>query len=103
MFNNVNETLIEGSNTVHLSIPQEDYFFSYNSLNFDSAKDLVENYFQLRSREGIPNVKNIELITASNTVRITVDVDYSKVGDRNLYEVPDLISNQNISTKIQYE
>lgn len=99
MFNNVFETLIPNGNEVHLNIPKEDFLFSYNHLNYENAKDFVANYFQLRSRDGIPEVQNIELQEDTNTIRISLKVNYNVQSKLESYIVPDLISCENISTK----
>lgn len=94
MFNNVTVTVLEKDNSFCLSLPVEDYFFTYGSLNYENARDLVKNYFEMKSYDGFPRVRNAEIDTSSNTVKVLVDVDYNINQHRNAYTVPDLWSSE---------
>ena len=97
MFNNVIETIIEGTNEEYLNIPQEEFFFSYDSLNHRNAEDFVKNYFEFKSKDGIPIIKDIDSDNDTNMVRITLEVNYNKKSNREGYVVPDVIENANLS------
>lgn len=97
MFNNIVETMIQGSNTIHIDINKEEFFFSYDKLNNTTAMDFIKNYFELKCRDGIPKIKNLELNTNNDRVRIIIYVDYTVNSNRTGYTVPDLIENANLS------
>lgn len=92
MIENIFETVIMGSNKVFLNMPEDDYFFSYDFLNIESAKDLVETYFRLRGRDGIPHVVDIEHDAPTHRVKITLEVDEHESCDMEGYKVPDSLN-----------
>jgi len=77
MIENVFETIIMGSNTVFLDIPEEEYLLKYASLSLDSAQNLADYYFKYRGRNVMPKVKDIDLDSDTHRVKITVEVKYS--------------------------
>jgi len=92
MINNVFETSVIGSNIVYLNIPKEDYFLSYDSITRKAAEEITNTYFLLRSRDGIPEVLDIELNEPSHRVKITLEVKEAEDNNRPLYKVPDSIN-----------
>lgn len=88
MLENIIETDVIGSNTVYLNIPEEDYFLSYETVTYDAAEEITRNFFLMRGREGIPNVRNIEFIEPLHCVRITLDVKEQKGSYKTGYTVP---------------
>lgn len=75
---NVFETIIMGSNTVFLDIPEEEYLLKYTSLSLDSAQNLADYYFKYRGRDVMPEVKDIDLDSDTHRVKITVEVNAHK-------------------------
>lgn len=88
MLENIVETDIFGSNTVCLNIPEEDYFLSYETVTKDAAEEITRNFFLMRGREGIPEVKNIEFIEPLHSVRITLSVKEQEGSYKTGYAVP---------------
>jgi hypothetical protein len=76
MYNSIYETVIKGSNTVFLDLPEEEYFLSYNNLSRENVQDLVKSYFDFRGRDGVPLVGDINVDPITHKIRITVDVKY---------------------------
>lgn len=74
MIENIVETDIFGSNTVYLNIPEEDYFLSYDSITRAAAEEITTNYFLMRGREGIPEVRDIKFNEPLHSIRITLEV-----------------------------
>lgn len=92
MFNNIFETTFSDMRTICLNVPSEDYFFSYSSLTKENAKDLVNNYFTVKSRDGIPVVNDVSYDENTNMIRIHLTVDYDKSLSNRSYEIPDFNS-----------
>lgn len=92
MFENIFETIVKGSNTVFLDMPEEDYVFSYGPLSIKAAQDLADNYFLLRSREGVPHVTNISSDPGTHSVKITLEVDHLDECNGRSYSVPDTLN-----------
>ncbi|MCM8710392.1 hypothetical protein M2651_05055 [Clostridium sp. SYSU_GA19001] len=88
MIENIVETDIIGSNTVFLNIPEEDYFLSYQYVTKDAAEEITKNYFLMRGREGIPEVKDIEFNEPLHSVRITLEVKEQEGSYKQGYAVP---------------
>jgi hypothetical protein len=76
MYSSIYETVVRGSNTVFLNIPEDEYFLSYENLNRENVQDLVENYFKFRGRDGAPLVADINVDSITNRIKVTIDVDY---------------------------
>lgn len=92
MFDNIFETVVKGSNTVFLDIPEDDYFFRYESLSEDSAQELVSDYFITRARDGIPHVKDVTFDGLTHRVRVTVAVDHKRENKLDQYQIPDFLN-----------
>lgn len=88
MLQNIFETVVRGSNTIFLNIPAEDYFFAYKDINKTSAEDVVSNYFIMKSKDGIPQVKAIEHLPEIHMVKVTVDIEMDRDYKIQPYEVP---------------
>lgn len=92
MIENIFETTVMGSNVVFLNIPEEDYFLSYESVTRKAAEEITRNYFLMKSREGKPEVKDIEFDEPSHRVKITLEVQDAKYFDSTGYAVPDSLN-----------
>ncbi|MDF2502864.1 MULTISPECIES: hypothetical protein [Clostridium] len=92
MMEDIFETVKEGSNTIFLDIPKEDFLFKYNDLNRGSAQNLVDNYFKEKGRDGIPQVKEISCDDHKGTMKITVDVNYNRDFKLEEYKIPDSLN-----------
>lgn len=92
MLQNIFETVIKGSNTLYLDVPEDDYFFSYDSISKESAEDIVKNYFDMRGKDGIPHIKDIEHDSATHKVEITVEVELER--EHKIYQrtIPDSLN-----------
>jgi hypothetical protein len=88
MFENIIEKTVVGSNTVLLNIPEEDYFLSYETVTRDAAEDITRNYFLMRSRDGIPEVRDIEFDEPKHRVIITLEVRENVDSHKTGYAVP---------------
>lgn len=75
MFENVFETVIRGSNTIFLNIPENDYFLNYKDIDIESAEEITGNYFDVKGKDGIPHVKNVDFDSSTHKVKIAVDVE----------------------------
>lgn len=78
MFENIFETVVRGSNTIFLDIPEKDYFFSYDTLSPKNAQELTDNYFNSKARDGIPYVKDINFDASTHKVKILLEVEYNR-------------------------
>lgn len=94
MFESIFETVVMGSNTVFLDIPENEYFLSYDDLDRASVEELVKNYFLMKGRDGIPIVKDLEYDINTHRVKITVDVQQQRDYKLESYEVPDSLNIQ---------
>lgn len=92
MFESIFETVVMGSNTVFLSIPEGDYFLAYDSVTKKAAEEITEDYFKMRGRDGIPNVKHIEYDEPSHRIKITLEVKENMDWPRPGYTVPDTLN-----------
>lgn len=72
------ETIVVGSNTVFLDVPEESYFVSYKSIDEASATDIAKKYFISKKKSVIPHVKEIEHDPCVHTVKITVEIENDK-------------------------
>lgn len=100
MFNNVYETILKGSDTIFLQVPEEDFNFSYNHISLNNSQDFADNYFTVKSKDGIPYVENVYLNESTHMVTMAVKVDYSVSGSRYNYKIPDTIPNVNVSNQV---
>ncbi|WP_034868996.1 hypothetical protein [Clostridium lundense] len=75
MVESVFETIIMGSNTVFLDMPEDEYLLKYTSLSLDSAQNLADYYFKYRGRDVMPEVKDIDLNPDTHSVKITVELN----------------------------
>ncbi|MCY6371839.1 hypothetical protein [Clostridium ganghwense] len=74
MLDNIFETIVVGSNTEFLDIPEKDFFLNYDKVDEESAQDLADKYFAMREKEGIPHAKDIKMDNSTHRVKITVEV-----------------------------
>lgn len=75
MLDNVFETVVIGSNTQFLDIPQKDFFSNYEKLDIKTAQNFTEKYFNMKGKEGIPCVKDIKVDDTVENVKIVVDIN----------------------------
>lgn len=92
MLQNIFETIIKGSNTIYLDVPEKDYFFSYDSISKESAEDIVKNYFDMKGKDGIPYIKDIEHDSATHKVEITVEVKQDMENRIHQRRIPDVLN-----------
>lgn len=92
MIENIIEKTVVGSNTVQLNIREEDYFLSYERITRDAAEDITRNYFLLKTRDGIPEVKDIEFDEPRHRVIITLEVRENVDSHKTGYAVPDSLN-----------
>lgn len=78
MLENIFETVIRGSNTIFLNVPENDYFLNYKDIDIESAEEITGNYFDIKGKDGIPHVKNVDFDSSTHKVKITVDVEKDK-------------------------
>ena len=92
MFSNIFETVVKGSNTIFLDIPEKDYFFSYDTISKKSAQDLTDNYFKIKSKDGVPSVVDINLDASTHRVKILLEVEYNRQHKLEHYSIPDSLN-----------
>jgi len=92
MFDNIFETVVRGSNTVFLDIPESDYFFSYESLSIENAQELADDYFVTRARDGVPHVKDITFDASIHRVKIIIEVEHNRENKLDHYQIPDFLN-----------
>lgn len=91
MLQNVFETVIKGSNTIYLNVPENEYFISCSNVSKESAEGIVRNYFQMKGKAGVPHVKEIEHDSSIHKVEITVEVQRDREGKRHRNYAADAI------------
>jgi hypothetical protein len=104
MIENMVETDIIGTNTVYLSIPEEDYFLSYESVTVDAAEEITRNFFLMRGREGRQTVKDISFDEPLHRVKITLEVEQDYETDKMGYAVPthlDITRNNEVNNEAE--
>ncbi len=74
MFEDVFETVIKGSNTVYLNIPEDEYFINYDEINNTAALEIANNYFYSKGRNVIPSVEDIDYDESIHNININVKV-----------------------------
>jgi hypothetical protein len=92
MFENIFETVVKGSNTIFLDIPEEDYFFSYDTLSPKSAQELTNNYFKTKAKDGVPKVTDVDFDSSTHRVKILLEVDYNRDYKLEQYNIPDALN-----------
>ena len=92
MLENIFETIVVGSNTVFLNIPQDDYFLSYPDISNGAAEEITETYFRMRGRDGIPKVVDVGADHATHMIKITLEVTENREGHVDGYKVPDSLN-----------
>lgn len=76
MYDNIFETVLMGSNTIYLNLPEQDYFFCYDGITDKAAQNLAQDYFKFKHKQGFPNVQNVFFNSDQHMVQITVSVAY---------------------------
>lgn len=75
MLQNIFHTVVTGSGTVFLNIPETDYFSAYDSLTKESAEDITKKYFIMKGKKGTPRIREMEVNPDTHEVKLTVEVD----------------------------
>jgi hypothetical protein len=76
MLDNIFETKVKGSRTIFLDVPSKDYFSSYDSVDKSTAQEMVNTYFQINEKDGVPHVDEAEEDNAFNIVKIKINVQH---------------------------
>lgn len=92
MYEDIFETIVLGSNTIFLDIPEKDYFLSYEDLSMASAEEITENYFKTKRKDGVPTVRDIEHDTTTHMVKISIDVSFNKQSTFESFKTPDSLN-----------
>lgn len=92
MFENISETIIKGSNTIFLNVPEKDYFLSYDTINNGAAEEITKNYFNMKQKDGIAEVKDIDADSYTHRVKITVEVNQSRDSKLEPFKTPDMLN-----------
>lgn len=74
MFEGIFETIVMGSDTVFLDLPQEEYISKYNTLDFDTAQNLAEKYFESKGEKVVPEVQDFFVNEDIHRIKITVQL-----------------------------
>ena len=74
MFDGIFETIVKGSNTVFLDLPEEEYISKYKTISMDSAQNLAEKYFKYRGKKVVPQVQDLHLSEDIHRIKITVEL-----------------------------
>ena len=81
MLDNIFETKVKGSRTIFLEIPSKDYLSNYNSVNKSTAQEMVNTYFQIKEKDGVPHVDEAEEDNALKIVKIKINVQQGVQND----------------------
>lgn len=92
MYDDVFENVTDNSDIVFLDMKKEDFMSKYDSVGKDSAQDLVNNYFKVKSKDGIPEVTDVAVDSNGGRVRIVVHVNYDRDEKLYAYTVPDSLN-----------
>lgn len=92
MFEDIFETIIIGSNTVFLNVPEQDYFFTYKDLNMEAAQEITGNYFDMKQKNGMPHAKDIDFDSITHKVKITVDVEKNRKQKFIQHSIPEVLN-----------
>ncbi|WP_125152578.1 hypothetical protein [Clostridium rectalis] len=74
MLENIFQTIALGSNVAFLDIPQEDYNLNHIKLDLNIAQELVRVYFKNNGKSLMAEVKDVDINSDINRVKITVEV-----------------------------
>ena len=75
MLEDIFQTIVMGSSTVFLNIPQIEYFSVYDSLTKEFAEDIAKKYFIMKGKGGTPRIREMEVDPDTNKVKLTVEVN----------------------------
>lgn len=78
MLRNLSETRIWGSNTIFLNVPENEFFYAYNGLTEEAAKEITKGFFHATGKRGTPSVKDISFDSSIHNIKITVEVDNNR-------------------------
>ena len=92
MFNDIFDTIIKGSNTMFLDIPEDEYYLSYNDLSYENAQGLVDSYFLTKGKDGIPKVIDTNIDPVTHRVKITLEVEMDREHKLEEYTTPDIFN-----------
>lgn len=94
MLENIFETKVKGSRTIFLDVPSKDYFSSYDSVDKTIAQKMVNTYFQIKEKDGVPHVDEAEEDNAFKIIKIKINVQQ---GAQNNYEQSTAVDFFNMS------
>lgn len=95
MLDNIFETKVKGSKTIFLNVPSKDYFSSYDSVDKSTAQEMVNTYFQIKEKDGVPHVDAAEEDSVFNTVKIKINVEHGIQDNIEPYKMEDFLSMSN--------
>lgn len=99
MFENIVERVLNGSRLVILNVPEEDYFISYHDITRDAAEEIVDMYFQMKGKDGIPRVTEIGMDKSTHSVKIVVEVELDREMHLNTPSYPDVLNTTRNNTR----
>jgi hypothetical protein len=92
VFENIFETVIRGSSTEFLNIPEDDYFLSYEKISKDAAQEITDLYFKMKGKDGVPTVKEITYDPSVKLVQITLEIAEHRDFKLEPYTVPHILN-----------
>lgn len=95
MINDVLETVKSDSGTIFLDVSKKEYNDIYKNVNKSSAQDFANIYFEMKQKEGIPQVVDISENEDSDSLRFTVKVDNNRDFKLEEYKLPHIFENNN--------
>lgn len=81
MFNESRESRIKKENGYHLTlqIPENEYFFVYDSVSQQNATEIINHYLKIRQDDGQP--RNIDIKHNKNAHVVNVEADLNYIGN----------------------
>lgn len=95
MLDDIFETKVKGSRTMFLNVPSKEYFSSYDTLDKSTAQEMVNTYFQIKEKDGVPYVDAAEEDSIFNTVKIKINVEHGSQNNLEPYKMEDFLSMSN--------
>ncbi|MDP4143892.1 MAG: hypothetical protein Q8936_05335 [Bacillota bacterium] len=92
MFEDVYETVLNGSNHVYLDVPKELYFQDNDDIDKESVQNFAANYFKMTGRDGIPKVISVDTDADQQLIRLAIEVDMEREHKLDQYNVPDSLN-----------
>lgn len=94
MLNSIRENRIQrdGLYEVTLQIPEDDFFFVYDSITVDAAREILDKYLAYHQDDGRPGEINIRHNKNGHVVDITVDMHYTGNDHTDAKPIPDALN-----------